>query len=568
MLDGFAISGYRSFGNDQVKINDLQRVNVFIGKNNCGKSNVLRFINLLPPFLNPSKQNEPRPKLDNMLDFSMNTTSKKVMCGIQIKKGGFTDSIFQSIAKPFGNLWTTVFPDNANSMWLQFQLTGNGPADEQSIEALASQILQKCNSYQQQDLTRELCKYTGGDPNQRAHDIAVAIHTKVRLSMSAHMIDAFRRITNGDGNPLSGAGLIKELRKLQSPELSQYTSGKARFSKIVGFLRSILGEPTAKIEIPAEKDEIYVTLNEKVLPLDSLGTGIHELIIIAAAVTLTDNTIFCIEEPEIHIHPELQKKFIEFINKNTSNQYLITSHSNSFFDLPGVNIYRCWLEEGTTKCLLASEDRDKHALLRDLGYRPSDLLQANYVIWVEGPSDRIYLKHWIQTKAPDLIEGLHYTIMFYGGRLLSHLSYDHPEVSDFVKLARLNRSACIVIDSDKEKSHGRINKTKHRVKEDFERNSCMTWVTNGRSIENYIPESVFNNAVATVHPKTKRNIKWSRFGDFTRLRTDKVIDKVSVARAVSQAKPDFSILDLNAVLDRLIGEIRKSNKLTAIKAQN
>ena len=43
MIDGFSITGYRSFGPDEVKISDLSQINIFIGKYNCGKSNILRF---------------------------------------------------------------------------------------------------------------------------------------------------------------------------------------------------------------------------------------------------------------------------------------------------------------------------------------------------------------------------------------------------------------------------------------------------------------------------------------------------------------------------------------------
>ncbi len=341
--------------------------------------------------------------------------------------------------------------------------------------------------------------------------------------------------------------------------LTDYESGKERFANIVGFLRTILGQPTAELEIPAEKDEIYVTLDGKVLPLESLGTGIHELIIMAAAVTMYDDAIFCIEEPEIHLHPELQKKFTQYIMDKTKNQYLIASHSNAFFDLPGVNIYRCWLEKGFTKCRLVAEARHQHALLMDLGYRPSDLLQANYVIWVEGPSDRIYLNHWIKSKAPDLIEGLHYAIMFYGGRLLAHLSYDDLEVKGFVRLSRLNMNAGLVIDSDKNKSREHINKTKQRVKSEFEDNSCLTWITNGRTIENYIPEDILNDAIETTHPKTKRKIKWSRFADVTRKRNDKIIDKVSVAKHVVEKPAVFTMLDLDRAINSLVADIQKCN---------
>ena len=62
-------------------------------------------------------------------------------------------------------------------------------------------------------------------------------------------------------------------------------------------------------------------------------------------------------------------------------------------------------------------------------------MQANSVIWVEGPTDRIYLNHWIQPVDPALKEGLHYSIMFYGGRLLSHLTANDPEVDEFISLA-------------------------------------------------------------------------------------------------------------------------------------
>lgn len=98
-----------------------------------------------------------------------------------------------------------------------------------------------------------------------------------------------------------------------------------------------------------------------------------------------------------------------------------------------------------------------------LGYRASDLLQCNAVIWVEGPSDRIYLNHWIRAVAPELVEGVDYSIMFYGGRLLSHLSADDSEVSDFISLRKLNRNVAVVIDSDRCSSRASINTTKQRV---------------------------------------------------------------------------------------------------------
>jgi AAA15 family ATPase/GTPase len=559
MLDGFSIHGYRSFGQEGIHISDLSKVNAFIGKNNSGKSNILRFIALLADLTKKRGYNERPPALNPLLDFCLNDTKRQLGFGVQVKRGGFTDEIFNSIREPFGNAWDDVFPDNKTSMWFYYNASSKKEALESSVDGLAQLIARKCRPDFTNQLTSQLCSYTGGSEDKRNRDIAQALHSRVNLGFTVSTIEAFRKITDGGGHVLSGSGLIKELRKLQSPELAQYDAGKKRFKRINDFLASLLGIEGAHLEIPAEQDEILVTLDNKVLPLGSLGTGIHELIIMAAAVTLVDNSIFCIEEPEIHLHPDLQKKFIRYIASETSNQYLIATHSNALFDLPDLCLYRCWQEFGASRCEMISTAQDKFHVLQDLGYRPSDLLQANYLIWVEGPSDRILINWWITAKAPDLVEGVHYAIMFYGGRLLAHLAFDDPSVNDFIKLSRLNRSACIVIDSDKRSPSGKLNATKRRVITDFRKSKRLVWVTMGRTIENYIDGASFSKAVLDVHPKAGKCPKWERYADMTRLSAAAMIDKVAVARSVATASPDFAVLDLDSMLNKLVRDIRLHN---------
>lgn len=49
-----------------------------------------------------------------------------------------------------------------------------------------------------------------------------------------------------------------------------------------------------------------------------------------------------------------------------------------------------------------------------IGVKASDLLQSNCVIWVEGPSDRIYIKKWIELfDGHNLEEGLDYQFIYY-----------------------------------------------------------------------------------------------------------------------------------------------------------
>ena len=196
----------------------------------------------------------------------------------------------------------------------------------------------------------------------------------------------------------------------------------------------------------------------------------------------------------------LQRKLIRYLASKTNNQYFLTTHSPRILDTPDAASFHVRQQEGISTVQSATTTEKRSAICFDLGYLASDLLQANCVIWVEGPSDRIYLNHWISTLDEKLIEGIHYSIMFYGGRLLSHLTAEDSEITAFISLRRINRYISIVIDSDKNKTHDRINRTKRRVRDEFDKGSGFAWITKGHEIENYVDPQILLESIKIVHP--------------------------------------------------------------------
>ena len=127
------------------------------------------------------------------------------------------------------------------------------------------------------------------------------------------------------------------------------------------------------------------------------------------------------------------------------------------------------------------------------------MLQANGIIWVEGPSDRIYLNHWIDLYSKGRFqEGRDYQCAFYGGALLARTQFKAPEQAetDFVNLLRVNPNIIVVCDGDQTAKDSDIKNRVRRIQEEVkEIPDAHIWITSAKEIENYIPGSVFAKAL-------------------------------------------------------------------------
>ena len=81
--------------------------------------------------------------------------------------------------------------------------------------------------------------------------------------------------------------------------------------------------------------------------------------------------------------------------------------------------------------------------------------------------------------------------------------------TELIKLFLANRNSILVMDSDKRNSKDSINTTKKRIKEEFENNGSIIWVTEGREIENYLSKRVINKEYGMIGVTELKTIKHS-----------------------------------------------------------
>ena len=187
-----------------------------------------------------------------------------------------------------------------------------------------------------------------------------------------------------------------------------------------------------------------------------------------------------------------------FINQRFNNATLKTyenRHLSFILDSNRETSFMGKEENGVSSIQIVDDFITKSEVLNDLDVRASDLLQSNGIIWVEGPSDRIYIKRWMEIwGGGDLREGIDYQFLYYGGRLLSHYTADEShEENELISILTTNRNSAIVIDSDKTSQSKPINDTKKRIQAEFDKLNLFCWITKGKEIENYVPCQAIND---------------------------------------------------------------------------
>ncbi len=497
-IHNLSFQGYKSYADmGNVFIPQLCNFNVIIGKNNTGKTS---FIDVIEYLINPAKFIKRFPSVALQWDVVLDEEHLSI---------GFQDGY----VGPHGSL--DVYRKRFVGSVLRINCPAGSKDPKWSVEHKDYNSTYYANDWQRIVLsyTEQLTKY---------RLLRIAAERDIQPEAENSVLDL-------TSHGIGASNLIRAF-------LHQYDLPEQLIERqLLDGLNSIMGEDAIFTRIQSLQQtnssgvsvwEVYLEeQNSGRFALSGSGSGLKTILLVLLNLLVLPELpeykgkklIFAFEELENNLHPALQRRLFNYLyHYSIENDcpVFLTTHSHvvidMFYNKEKSQLLHVTKRNHSSAIKKIDNRLDKFNILEDLAIKASDLFQSNGIIWVEGPTDRIYIKRWLELFFGDKFqEGRHFQFLYYGGRLLSHYTTTE-DIQAKINILTINRNAAIVMDSDRKNTNTKINQTKIRIRKEFDKLNMFCWVTAGKEIENYLPSKVFS-AITT----RKITIPLARFSDFS-----------------------------------------------------
>jgi hypothetical protein len=276
------------------------------------------------------------------------------------------------------------------------------------------------------------------------------------------------------------------------------------------------------------KDVLLIKIgDEEERLIYDLGDGVQAIILLTFPVFIRKdkNCIFFIEEPELNLHPSLQRRILNCLSVEfPDHQYFISTHSNHFLEglseYENVALFSFKKSFAENKFHVQKLTSIKTDILDNLGVKNSSVLMANCTIWVEGITDRLYIQKFLEVYTnskteedklnyPLFKEDQHYSFVEYAGSNITHWDFEDSD-DNKINAAYVANSILLISDTDYNKSGNippfkiqRFEKLKFSLGDNFV-------LIDGKEIENILTPIIVHEIVADYEKSTVDKINYTK----------------------------------------------------------
>ncbi|HEX6341382.1 ATP-dependent nuclease [Umezawaea sp.] len=274
---------------------------------------------------------------------------------------------------------------------------------------------------------------------------------------------------------------------------------------------------TYAVEHAGQRIGISVGDDDEHIAIEAMGEGVSSMLGLIVNLCRGNGNLFLIEEPENDLHPEALKFLLSVIvEKSANNQFIVTTHSNIVTRYlgaaPDARLFsvESTFERGqaptSTIKLVENTTEARIALLRQLGYELTDFdMYEGWLFLEEASAQTIIEQYLIPWFAPKLAR-----IKVVSGRGVDGVKPLFNELNRLFLFTHLEKSykqrAWVVIDGDDRGKEVAANLAK-TYKDSYSPDHFRTWVET--DFERYYPVD-FQDRVGeafALHGEKKRAAK-------------------------------------------------------------
>lgn len=505
-------------GNPLQRLDGIGKVNIFVGPNNGGKSRLVRSLARQATYSFGVGRDELSDLTNWLATSSAELTAQWVGQQNLAAVGAINPESLQRAAAPTALSSSSDSLKDLRDLVLQFAHAGSGSASMSirggSYGQVPSHLLRLFNKFSE-ELSSRLQRIDQIDVKSLApgRKVYIPVLRSLRHMGGADLFgtrtttEYFQGASNGP-QVFTGLSLYEEVKAhLLGPR-----EHRQRIREYERFLATKIFDVRDVALIPrTDSDVLFVKIgDEPERPVHHLGDGIQSVIILTFQLFANDHTWFFIEEPELFLHPGLQRKLLNLLlSDSNSHRTFLTTHSNHFLDMSldygGVAVYGISRSHAAavgderearfTVELLDSADQSALSLL---GVRNSSVFLVNATIWVEGITDRFYVRRLLELYQDTLPEGqwradedIHFSFVEYGGGNVVHFAFaDQSQKQDRIVVERLCGRAIVIADHDAGKKSARLTEMRSILKD-------RLIVLPVREIENLLPWNILSKVIAS-----------------------------------------------------------------------